>query len=135
MMDQERAVLELFGQFLIKHLRDRVLSFYDNLAHGKWKAPSLLPLQEELARWNPEQREVVKQVVVQAIDHALHDFLFQIEEAGLNGIDGTGEHDLQIIVDGIALAGLSDGLHGLLFGEDGWEAKYSTFPPDTLSQL
>ena len=129
-MDQQKVILELFGQFLMEHLRDRAIGFYGNLALGKWKTPSLLPLQEELTRWNAEQRAVVKQVVVQAIDHALHDFLFQVEEAGLNGINGTGEHDLQILIDGIALAGLSDGLELTDFdggGKEGNAAQNSAF--------
>lgn len=132
-MDREHEMLEFFGQFLMKHLRDRAIGFYEMLAQGKWKAPSLLPLQEEVSNWNENQKKIVRQCVMLAMDNAIHDFLFQIEEAGANGMNGTGEHDLQIQVDGIALAGLTDGLHGLLFGEDGWQAKYSEFKTDDHS--
>lgn len=133
-MDREREAVELFGQFLMEHLRDRAIKNFEDKLQGKlqpspWLAPPpyILKQQAVLATLSAEQQEAVRQCVYQAIDGGIHDFLFQVEEAGANGIGGTGEHDLQILVNGVALAGVTDGLHGLLFENDGWQAMYSAF--------
>lgn len=63
---------------------------------------------------------------VEALDEAIHDFLFALQEEA----DSGGE--VAIRVRGKNVATLSDGLHGELFGEEGWFARFSAHgvPPD-----
>jgi hypothetical protein len=35
-----------------------------------------------------------------------------------------------LFVDGIEVAKLSDGLHGEIFGDEGWIVRYSKYPSD-----
>jgi hypothetical protein len=62
---------------------------------------------------------------VSSVDKAIHDFLFKLQEVA------DFEDDIQVLVDGENGAGLSDGIHGELFGEDGWQARYSKFGKPT----
>jgi hypothetical protein len=71
------------------------------------------------------QLDDARRAVRHAIDSAIHDFLFALQE----------EHDssgpLEIRVNGEAVAATSDGLHGEPYTEDGWYARFSRFgePP------
>lgn len=114
--------LDRFGQFVIEQLRDNPLEFYDRLAAGQWKAPRLKELQAQLAELNDDQRIVVRQCVVEVINHCLHDFLFALAE---------GQHERQgidVLVDREPVAGLSDGLQGEPYSDEGWIARFSRYP-------
>jgi len=123
MTDRER--LDRLGQFVMTNRRDAALSYFESLAGGRWKAPGLQQLQGELQALDEDRLQTVRRCVVSVIDHAIHDFLFALQE-------GEGVREVELVVDGQSVADLSDGLHGELFTEDGWLAKYSAFgkPPD-----
>ena len=108
-----------FGAFIMKKLRDEAIDYYDGLARKHWKAPGLQPLQVALATMTPEQRAVVRRCIISSVDAALHSFLFGLGEA----------HDrnegIAVTVDGKNIVEQSDGLHGELFGDDGWYGRYS----------
>jgi hypothetical protein len=128
--DIDYEPLDRFGKFLMENLRDRAINHCEVLLEGRYTAPSLLKLQSNLASLTEEQRAVVRRCVISAIDHAIHDFLFKLHERA------DFENDIQVLVDGINIDDLSEtgwgGLHYELFGEDGWEARYSKYgePPD-----
>jgi hypothetical protein len=111
--------LDKFGQFVMSNLRDRGIDFFDTLAKGGWKAPALKGLQEDLARMTNAQRSVVRRSVVRALDAAIHDFLFALQESR------DRKEGVECSVDGENVAGLSDGLQGEPFGRHGWQAKHS----------
>src|SRR5947209_1890155 len=109
-MDKETQALQVFGRFLMEHLRDRGIFYYEYLAQGKWK--SYQKLQTMLASLNAEQQDVVKQCVVLAIDNGMHDFLFQLGVLfDQSQVDARAER-IQILVNGIDIAQVSDGLQG-----------------------
>lgn len=110
-----------FGRFVMENLRDAGLSHYDMLAAGSWKAPGLRRLQEEVAALTDAERAVVRRCVQDALDSAIHDFLFAVQEAHDAG------KGISILMDGENVAGLSDGLHGEPFTSDGWQARFSKF--------
>ena len=114
--------VDKFGELMITKLRDRTLDFFDGLASSRWKSPSTLQLQAELAALSPEQRAVARRCVVASIDSGVHDFLFALVEC----------HDfnsgISVIVDGKDVVDLSDGLHGEPWSDEGWIAKYSKHP-------
>src|SRR5262245_49357678 len=116
---KERDPLEQFGQFVMAKLRDRAIEHHDLLADGYWKAPSLRQLQTDLKTLSKEQLLIVRRCVVNAIDTAIHDFLFALQELG------DFDNDIRVMAQGQDIAELSDGLHGEPFADDGWFAKYS----------
>lgn len=111
-----------FGQFIVKNLWDNAIEDYDLLARGHWKTPAVQQLQKEVAALTPQQREIVRRCIVESLGSGLHQFLFALGEA----------HDFKqgiaVVVDGVDIVEQSDGLHGELFGPDGWMAKYSKHP-------
>lgn len=119
-------VLDDFGRFIAEHLRDRGIHHAQVLVDGAWNAPSLQRLQADLRALTTGQREAVVRTVVSSIDAAVHDFLFAIQEAN---DDGEG---VQVHVRGAKPASRTDGLHGEIFTNDGWFARYSAFgePPE-----
>jgi len=113
--------LDKFGKFIVENMRDKGIKFYENLAQGLWKAPSLKLLQEELKQFDEEQLSIIRQCIVSSIDNSVHDFLFALQESS------DMNNDVQIVIDGHNIGELSDGLQGELYTEDGWYSKYSGF--------
>ena len=115
--------LDKFGEFITVHLRDNALLDAEVLLEGKAKAPGLQVLQDALSGLGENEKEVVRQMVEHSVTTGLHDFLFAIQEESEN------EGRIRVTVDGEDVAALSDGIHGEIFGDDGWMARYSEFPP------
>ena len=113
--------LDKFGSFVMRNLRDKGFKYFDLLAKAGWKAPALQKLQQDLMQFTPEQREVVRRAVRRTMDVAIHDFLFALQEYH------DAQELIEVLVDGTEVAALSDGMHGELFGDDGWEARFSTY--------
>ena len=115
-----------FGAFLMRNLRDPAIDHADALLSSHWKAPGLQSLQADLAKLTPEQKAVVRRCVLSSIDAGIHDFLFALGE------EQEADARIAVIVDGQDIAQQSDGLHGELFAEEGWFARFSTHgvPPD-----
>lgn len=113
--------LELFGDFLVKNLRDKGIKNAETLLNNKSKSPSLLKLQSELNNFSEPQKALIKEVVIKSIDTAIHDFLFAIQELS------DFENNIQILVNGQNIVELSDGIHGESFSDDGWNVKYSEY--------
>ena len=53
------------------------------------------------------------------VDTGLHDFLFALQQIA------DFDNDINVLVDGKNIVEQSDGLHGELFGDNGWFARYS----------
>ena len=68
-----------------------------------------------------EQREIVKRCVINFIDTGIHEFLFAINELS------DFENDIQIIVNRMNIAKISNGLQVESYGAEGWYAKYSKY--------
>jgi hypothetical protein len=113
--------LDMFGQFVMQNLRDRAISYYDNLARGHWKAPSLQALQADLGSLDEGQRDIVRRCVISAVDTAIHDFLFKLQE------QADFEHTIEVKVNGINVEDRGEGLHYEPFGPDGWRARFSKY--------
>ncbi len=113
--------LDTFGAFVMQHLRDEALDYFDGLTEAKWKAPSLKRLQEDLAALAPAERSVTRRCLLAAIDAGVHGFLFSLQE------QQEEEHGIRVLADGQDVADVSDGLHGEPFGDDGWQARFSKY--------
>lgn len=127
MADEKRIdPLSEFGRVLMVKLRDRGIDHLDRMLAAKAKAPALQKLQGELESLDQEQRALFRRAFVTSLDSAIHDFLFALQEQH----DSGGR--VAVLVDGSRIAEASDGLHGELFTEDGWFARYSRHgePPE-----
>jgi hypothetical protein len=114
--------LDKFGAFFVQNLRDRMLYKLETLLRGHSKAPDLLKLQSQLSDFSDEQKQVLHDAVEEVITSGMHDLLFAIQEQ--SDADGA----FKVLADGEEVAKLSDGLHGEIFGEDGWIARFSKYP-------
>lgn len=113
--------LDIFGEFLVKNLRDKGIENAETLLNTKSKSPSLLKLQSELNNFTDSEKKLIQEVAIKSIDAAIHDFLFAIQELA------DFENNIQILVNEKNIVDLSDGIHGESFSENGWNAKYSKY--------
>jgi len=116
--------LDTFGSFFVKNFRDKSLDNLQGLLDGHWKAGELQSLQEKLSSFSPNERTTVRELVETLLTHAMHDLLFAFQEY----------HDcdsgIEITVNDAHVAAMSDGLHGEIFGEDGWIVRFSKHPAE-----
>ena len=103
----------------MSRFRDKGIDFVEALIEGKWRSPQLQMLQERIAKLPADELGLLRAVTEEALDTALHDFLFALEEAE------DFQSGIELRVDGINAVTLSDGLQGELFGDDGWCAQFS----------
>jgi hypothetical protein len=116
--------LDKFGKFFVENFRDKSLDYLQTMFDGEWKAPELQSLQEKVCKLSPAQQATIRELVEALLTGAMHDVLFVLQEYH------DCQQGIEIMVDGRPVAGLSDGLHGEIFGEDGWIFRYSKFPSD-----
>ncbi|MDQ0062696.1 hypothetical protein [Paenibacillus harenae] len=113
--------LDKFGKFIMNNLRDRAIDHYDTLSNGKCKAPSLRQIQAELNQFNEEQKNIIRTVIFSCVGNGIHDLLFALQEAHDNN------EKIDVFVDGVNVAEVSDGLQGELFTKNGWYHRFSKF--------
>lgn len=113
--------LDIFGEFLVKNLRDKGIENAEILLDNKSKAPSNLKIQAELSKFDESQKQLIKEIVIKSIDVAIHDFLFSLHELA------DFENNIQISVNGENIVEFSDGIHGESYSEDGWNTKFSKY--------
>lgn len=113
--------LELVGR-VVAAARDEGRDLAERLLSGRARAPSFAELQTRLAGLDAAEKALVVQVTEECLVAALHSLLF-----AMTGEDGAPA----IVVEGRNVADDSDGLHGELFGEGGWLARFSKYgaPP------
>lgn len=105
-MSSDKEMLWEFGKVFMKTARDLSITQEFKVVEGEAKAPSSIKLHERIGVLKPQQSEAIKDVIVDAVDHALNNFLWVIEQ--------HEEFDLVCYKDGraISLRDLSDGLCG-----------------------
>jgi hypothetical protein len=92
--------LDRFGELLIKGLRDNAIGVCDDLAKGQLIARSWKPLQDGFAELTEEQRWLVHEVVVAAVECGIDQFLQGIRHSGLSiKIEGMeiGNSDVDLV--------------------------------------
>jgi hypothetical protein len=116
--------LSKLGEMLIRSLRDKSIEQHDMLLAGKLRGKHAQNLQARVAALLPEQRALLREVVVDVLDIALHDVLFAFQDAHDRGLG------IEIIVEGRNAVELSGMLQGEPLGPDGWIRKFSKYPKD-----
>lgn len=127
----KKEILDQFGRRYMYFVRDTVLQQMMDIIDGTAKAPESKKISKKLGVIPKEHHNLIKSVVFDSVDHALHYFLFMFQEY---------EEDTKIMVEddngeSHSLEELSDGLCGELYTEDGWIerfSKYSTPAPKDL---
>lgn len=115
--------LDKFGQFIIANLRDKAIKQYLMLQSGQLRGKTIQELQAKVVALSDENKEVVRQVVVDVLDTALHDFLFALQDAH------DRELGIDISVNGQNVAEECGMLQGEPLGDNGWIKRFSQFPP------
>lgn len=124
-MKNEAELLDRFGEFLVKNLRDKAIRHFDFISEQRWKAPALQRLQSEFKQFSPEQVSLIRECLISSIDSSIHDFLFAIQELS------DFEDDIQVLVEGRNIVKLSEMLHGEISLDDGWFARFSDYGEHT----
>jgi hypothetical protein len=114
--------LNKFGAFFVQNLRDSMFDWLNTLLRGEWKAPDTQELQDRVKGLKDAERQVLRDLIEHITTTGMHDLLFALQEQA----DADGA--IRVLVDGNEVAKLSDGLHGELFGDDGWIVRYSRYP-------
>jgi hypothetical protein len=115
------APLDKFGEFIVQNLRDKMLHNLEMMMSCGWKAPDLQKLQTKLSGMTDAQKQTVRELAEELTTAGMHDLLFAISDSG-----GA----VKVLVDGEDVAKISDGLHGEIFGDDGWITRFSKYPSE-----
>lgn len=121
--------LDKFGQFIVTNLRDRML--YSLECHLAGDFRTTFPHTEAwIAELNDKDRQAIVELVREVTTAGLHDLLFALQECS------DSDSSIQVLVDGKDVAKLSrDGLHGEIFGEEGWIVRHSEYPAPDIIEL
>jgi len=116
--------LDKLGRLVIEAIRDDSLDHLERLLDAKSGAAASKSLSNKLASLGEEARDVIRELTEDILTGAMHDLLHAFQAS----------HDIgqgvEILVDGKSAAGLSDGLHGEIFGHEGWILRFSRHPAE-----
>jgi len=115
---------EKVGKFFVEYFRDKALDHLRLMFDGHWKTPELQRLQNKASSLSSELKATVYELADELLTQAMTDLLFAFHMSHDNNLG------IEIMVDGKPIADLSDGLHGNLFGKEGWIVRYSKFPSE-----
>ena len=115
------SALDKFGKFLVENLRDKAIEQHVMLLQGQLRGATIQKLQQQVRSLPEEQKQLLRKVVVDVIDTAMHDLLFAFQDSHDRGLG------IEVSVDGENVAEKSGMLHGEHLGEEGWIEKYSRF--------
>lgn len=113
--------LDKFGEFVVHNFRDKALEQHEMLQRGELRGKRVQEIQQALANFSPEQRAVVSRIVSDAIDTAMHDLLFAVQDAH------DRELGVEVFADGVNVAEVSGMLQGEPLGDTGWIQRFSRF--------
>lgn len=113
--------LSIFGDFVIRHFRDKGIEQFKMLQEGKLRSPRMQKLYERIGDLDDDERQLLSVIVIDALDTALHDILFAIQDSHDRSLG------IEVTVNGENVAELSGMLHGELHGDVGWIMRFSRF--------
>ncbi|EFP97769.1 hypothetical protein [Vibrio caribbeanicus] len=115
-------LLEKFGQILMTEVRDKAIEKYEMIVSGRMKSAAAIEFNKQLSALSDDQLSLIREVVVNSIDDAIHNFLWVIEQ--------HEDHVELICSEGASKANMndiSDGLSGEIYTENGWIALFSKY--------
>jgi len=108
--------IDSFGEIIIKNLFDKGINRFEDLKDGKLNSESAIDISNKLGQFSKEQMEIIEKLVINIMLSSTHDFLFSVQN----------DDDLKVFLNEFNVAEISDGLHGELFGNEGWIRKFSS---------
>lgn len=121
MTELSPETLDKFGKFIICQWRDKLFRQHQMLQEGKLKGKAVQRIQNALLSQSEATRELVYEIVADALNTATHDLLNAIQEAH------DRETGIELTVDGKSPAEISGMLHGEIQGPEGWIERFSEF--------
>jgi hypothetical protein len=121
MLDKE--LLDIFGQKIICSVRDQAIFEFEAMVQGKMKSENTVKLNNELKTFDKNQIEILKKVVLTAIDSVIYNTLNMLEQNEENIkllISQNGKNEKNIL-------DISDSLSGELVTKKGWIEKFSKY--------
>ncbi len=115
--------LDYFGKALMQSVRDESIEQWDMIITGRMKSITARKIQSIFTSFSEEQVGIVNQIVPEIVDTTLHYLLWTLEQE--MSINIAVEVDGGIIP---SIRDVSDGLAGELYTEDGWIARFSSYP-------
>jgi hypothetical protein len=113
--------LSLFGELLIKSVRDNSLFVLEGVISGHMKSQIDKEMHEKIKKMSKEDIDTLRDMAYRMVDLSLHNLLFMFEDNLSWKISNEA--------DGIEnLNELSDGLSGELYTSDGWIINFSDYP-------
>ncbi|WP_079508790.1 epimerase [Mesobacillus jeotgali] len=109
--------LDLFGEILMKNVRDEAIEQCDMTIQGKMKSEESQRLHNLITLSG--QRELINDLVPKIVDTTLHHLLTTLEQD--ESIDVT----LNEGYNPVSIKDIIDGLAGELYTEDGWINRFS----------
>jgi hypothetical protein len=116
-LKMDAKFLDLFGEILMKNVRDEAIEQWNMTIQGKMKSEESKRLHNLISL--SSQSELINDLVPKIVDTTLHHLLWTLEQE--ESIDVT-------INDGnkpVSIKDISDGLAGELYTEDGWINRFS----------
>jgi hypothetical protein len=130
-MSKQQEALDMFGEVLVKMLKDNAITSLNHLMSNHYKSAGLQGLQKEVASQSLETKELIRDCVTFAITTGVHGLLLKMSE-----IHDTPSFDkTTILFDGIDLITASDGIEGEYMLSTGWERRFSEFPTSDQVQI
>jgi len=118
-----KKILNQFGEIMISEVRDEAIEKFEKIASGRIKSVTAKEIQAKLQLFSSDQIKIMREIIVNSIDDAVHNFLWMIEQHDeLEVTLGEGEFSIKENINK-----LSDGLSGEIYTEDGWIAAYSKY--------
>jgi hypothetical protein len=116
----QKMLLEQFGLFLMREVRYRTIEQWEMILEGRVKGIYAEKAREVLLSRNIECSEVINKLIPHVVDTTIAFLLASLDE----------QENIEIFVadkDNVSsnLRGISDGLEGELYGENGWFARFS----------
>ncbi len=118
----DKILLDLFGQKIMKNVRDQAIFEFESTLSGKMKSVNARYLHSSLSDFDEKKIDILRKFVLTSIDDVIYQFLNLLEQ---------NETNLKLIISDRNIeknvVSISDGLSGELFSEDGWIEKYSKY--------
>lgn len=115
--------LDLIGEFLMARVRDSVIHDVHAIVSNEMRGALAESDRKAIAGWSGTGAELVDLVAPRVVDRALATLLQALEEQAETLCLAVRHGD-----NWVSVQELSDGLAGELYGDDGWIARYSSFP-------
>lgn len=124
----ESDMLNKFGKMLISQVRDETIEQWERILSGQVKSKRALEIYSEIQlEFDEQAKTLVTNLLTQAVDSTLHNFLYMCEQEDNIDIIFKDDEDGGYVEE-INIKEVSDGLSGELYTEDGWILSYSTKP-------